>query len=129
MAKLIIVSVDPPQEYELGPLNTLGRHPDNTIQVLDRIVSKEHCQVFLSPDGRYVLRDLGSLNGTYVDGERIMERVLENGDEVTLGSTRIQYKEADEKEQALEQVTISPPEFLQSHIRQKIERSRNSMVN
>jgi adenylate cyclase len=121
MAKLIIVTSDPPQEFELGPLNTLGRHPDNTIQVLDRIVSKEHAQVFLSPDGRYVLRDLGSLNGTYVAGERIMEKVLEDGDEITFGSTRVLYRETDTAQAALEQVTISPPEFLQSHIRQKID--------
>ena len=121
MAKLVIVSTNPPQEHELGKLNTIGRHPDNTIQVLDRIVSKEHAQVFLSPDGKFVLRDLGSLNGTYLGGERIMERVLEEGDEVSMGSTRFVYKETDSKQEELNQVTIQPPELLQSHIRQKID--------
>ena len=72
------------------PHNTLGRHPNNTVQVLDRIVSKEHCHVDLV-DGRWLLRDLGSLNGTYVNGERVGERGLNPGDEITLGATRILF--------------------------------------
>ena len=36
MAKLILTSGDTRQEFELGPINTVGRHPDNTIQILDR---------------------------------------------------------------------------------------------
>ena len=44
--KLILLA-DPRTEYPLGAFNTLGRHPDNTIQVLDRIVSKEHCRITL----------------------------------------------------------------------------------
>ena len=43
-AKLILMG-DQPAEYALGAFDTLGRHPDNTIQVLDRIVSKEHARV------------------------------------------------------------------------------------
>jgi adenylate cyclase len=121
MAKLVIVSTNPPQEFELTALSTIGRHPDNSIQVLDRIISKEHAQVFLAPDGNFVLRDLGSLNGTYVGGERVMEHVLSDGDEITMGSTKLIFRAADEQEQELNQVTIQPPELLQSHIRQKID--------
>jgi adenylate cyclase len=58
------------------------------VQVLDRIVSKEHAHIDLV-DGRWVLRDLGSLNGTYVNGERVSERVLNPGDELSMGSTKI----------------------------------------
>jgi len=83
------------QEVELQAHNTLGRHPNNTVQVLDRIVSKEHCHVDLIDGGRYILRDLGSLNGTYVNGERVSERVLKPGDEIMLGSTRIIYDAMD----------------------------------
>lgn len=121
MAKLVIVSTNPPQEHELQKLNTIGRHPDNSIQVLDRIVSKEHAQVFLSPDNKYVFRDLGSLNGSYLKGERIMEHVLEEGDEISMGSTRFVFHETDTKQEELNQVSIQPPELLQSHIRQKID--------
>lgn len=88
MARITIIGPDGRQERELVGHNTLGRHPNNTHQILDRIVSKEHCHIDLV-DGRYVLRDLGSLNGTYINGERVSEKILETGDEITLGSTRI----------------------------------------
>ena len=88
MARIIIIGPEGRVERELVPHNTLERHPENTHQVLDRIVSKEHCHIDLR-EGRYVLRDLGSLNGTFINGERVDERVLNTGDEITLGSTRI----------------------------------------
>lgn len=94
MARIIIIGPDGRQERELGDHNTLGRHPNNTHQVLDRIVSKEHCHIDLM-DGHYVLKDLGSLNGTYVNAERVGQRPLIDGDEITLGSTRIIFQ-ADE---------------------------------
>ncbi len=89
MSRLTIIGPDGRQDVELLAHNTLGRHPNNTVQVLDRIVSKEHCHVDLIDGGRWILRDLGSLNGTYVNGERVSERVLNPGDEIMLGSTRI----------------------------------------
>ncbi|HEY8428764.1 MAG TPA: adenylate/guanylate cyclase domain-containing protein [Sandaracinaceae bacterium] len=89
MSRLMIIGPDGRQEVELLPHNTLGRHPNNTVQVLDRIVSKEHCHVDMIEGGRFILRDLGSLNGTYVNGERVSERILNPGDEIMLGSTRI----------------------------------------
>ncbi|MCC6874345.1 MAG: GAF domain-containing protein [Sandaracinaceae bacterium] len=89
MSRLMIIGPEGRQDVELLPHNTLGRHPNNTVQVLDRIVSKEHCHVDMIEGGRFILRDLGSLNGTYVNGERVSERVLNPGDEIMLGSTRI----------------------------------------
>jgi adenylate cyclase len=89
MSRLTIIGPDGRQDVELLAHNTLGRHPNNTVQVLDRIVSKEHCHLDLVEGGRYILRDLGSLNGTYVNGERVSERILSPGDEIMLGSTRI----------------------------------------
>lgn len=89
MSRLTIIGPDGRQEVELLGHNTLGRHPNNTVQVLDRIVSKEHCHLDMIDGGRFILRDLGSLNGTYVNGERVTERILHPGDEIMLGSTRI----------------------------------------
>ena len=72
-------------------MNSLGRHPNNSIQLLDKIVSKEHCILELR-EGRFLLRDLGSLNGTYINGERVRgEAFLKHGDEIALGSTRARY--------------------------------------
>jgi adenylate cyclase len=91
MSRLTILGPDGRQDVDLLAHNTLGRHPNNTVQVLDRIVSKEHCHIDMIDGGRWILRDLGSLNGTYVNGERVNERVLNPGDEITLGSTRILF--------------------------------------
>src|SRR5215471_3567512 len=91
MAKLILATAEGQQAIELRAVNSLGRHPNNTIQLLDKIVSKEHC-IVEQRDGRFVLRDLGSLNGTYVNGDRVRgERYLKHGDEIALGSTRARY--------------------------------------
>ena len=73
MAKLIVIAGDERQEHELAAFNSIGRHPDNTIQILDRIISKEHAHIERRPDGGHLLRDLQSLNGTFIAGERIHE--------------------------------------------------------
>ena len=91
MARLILATAEGQQAIELRPINSLGRHPNNSIQLLDKIVSKEHC-ILEQRDGQFVLRDLGSLNGTYINGERVRgEQVLRHGDEIALGSTRARY--------------------------------------
>jgi adenylate cyclase len=91
MARLILATAEGQQAIDLRPTNSLGRHPNNTIQLLDKIVSKEHCILELR-DGRFILRYLGSLNGTYVNGERVRgEQLLRHGDEIALGSTRARY--------------------------------------
>jgi adenylate cyclase len=91
MARLILATAEGQQVVELRPHNTLGRHPNNSIQLLDKIVSKEHCTIELRGD-HFVLRDLGSLNGTYINGERVRgEQMLRHGDEIALGSTRARY--------------------------------------
>src|SRR5687768_8749989 len=96
MAKIVIITPEGQQEQDLSPINSLGRHPSNSIQLLDRVVSKEHCRIEARGE-RFVLRDLGSLNGTYVNGQRVAgERLLSNGDEVTLGNTRLVFQDPTE---------------------------------
>ncbi len=125
MAKLIVISSDEKQEFELGAFNSIGRHPDNTIQILDRIISKEHAQVQRVADGRYLLRDLRSLNGTYLRGDRISDRYLEDGDEVTMGSTRLLFSDKTTEEDI--KVTIAPG-LTESHIRQRIDVSDGNFL-
>lgn len=95
MARLIIIGPEGRSEKELGPRNTLGRHPNNTHQILDRIVSKEHCHID-SVGGAWEVRDLGSLNGTFLNGKKIQKAKLSDGDEIMIGSTRLVFHtEAD----------------------------------
>lgn len=88
MARLVLTTPEGQETVTLAPRNTLGRHPSNSVQLLDKIVSKEHC-VIVQSGNEYILQDLGSLNGTFINGERVAgERALRDGDEVALGSTR-----------------------------------------
>lgn len=94
MARLVIDSPEEQRTVELLGRNSLGRHPGNTIQLLDKIVSKEHC-VLERRGTTFVLRDLGSLNGTYVNGTRVQgERDLKHGDELALGQTKARFEES-----------------------------------
>jgi adenylate cyclase len=88
MARLILQTAEGQQAIDLRPVNSLGRHPNNSIQLLDKIVSKEHCIIELRAD-RWILRDLGSLNGTFINNERVRgEAPLKHGDEIALGATK-----------------------------------------
>jgi adenylate cyclase len=120
MAKLIVISGEERQEFELAAFNTIGRHPDNTIQILDRIISKEHAQIQRTADGRFMLRDLKSLNGTFMRGERVGDHFLQDGDEFTMGSTRIVFVDKPKTDDALGRVTIAPG-LTESHIRGRIQ--------
>jgi adenylate cyclase len=120
MAKLIVISGEERQEFELAAFNTIGRHPDNTIQILDRIISKEHAHIQRAADGRYLLRDLRSLNGTFMRGERVADHYLSDGDEFTMGSTRIVFVDKPKADDVLQRVTIAPG-LTESHIRGRIQ--------
>ena len=120
MAKLIVISGEERQEFELAAFNTIGRHPDNTIQILDRIISKEHAQIQRAADGRYLLRDLRSLNGTFMRGERVADHYLTDNDEFTMGSTRIVFVDKPKADDVLQRVTIAPG-LTESHIRGRIQ--------
>jgi pSer/pThr/pTyr-binding forkhead associated (FHA) protein len=67
-----------------------GRHPDSEIFLDDVTVSRRHAEFRRGPDG-YSVADVGSLNGTYVNRDRIDEVVLQGGDEVQIGKYRLVY--------------------------------------
>jgi hypothetical protein len=69
-------------------VTTAGRHPDSTIFLDDVTVSRRHAEIVAGPDG-YVVRDVGSLNGTYLNRERIEEAPLSGGDEVQIGKFKL----------------------------------------
>nr|WP_281269628.1 FHA domain-containing protein [Phytoactinopolyspora halophila] len=69
---------------------SVGRHPDSDIFLDDVTVSRRHAE-FRRFDGGFVVSDVGSLNGTYVNRDRVDEVVLANGDEVQVGKYRLVY--------------------------------------
>jgi len=87
----LVPDLAPLNRHRLGALTSLGRHPENLIEIPDRSVSKFHAQIQRSPEGPHILQDLGSRNGTYVSGQRIQRHVLEDSEEVVLGTVRFRY--------------------------------------
>ncbi|HSJ61242.1 MAG TPA: FHA domain-containing protein [Jiangellaceae bacterium] len=67
-----------------------GRHPDSDIFLDDVTVSRRHAEFRRTPEG-FVVTDVGSLNGTYVNRDRIDEVLLKGGDEVQVGKYRLVY--------------------------------------
>jgi hypothetical protein len=67
-----------------------GRHPDSDIFLDDVTVSRRHAEFYRHGD-RFTVRDVGSLNGTYVNRERIEEAELFGGDEVQIGKFRLLF--------------------------------------
>lgn len=70
---------------------TIGRLPDCEILLSDSNVSRHHAEIRPRGDG-FVLVDLGSTNGSKVNGVRVTERVLRDGDELTFGNTRLHFE-------------------------------------
>ncbi|MEU9116938.1 FHA domain-containing protein [Streptomyces sp. NPDC048483] len=72
-------------------LTTAGRHPQGDIFLDDVTVSRRHVEFRRGPDGNFTVADVGSLNGTYVNRERIDSVALSNGDEVQIGKFRLVF--------------------------------------
>lgn len=71
-------------------VTTAGRHPDSDIFLDDITVSRRHAEFVREGDG-FAVRDVGSLNGTYLNRERIEHALLAGGDEVQVGKYRLVF--------------------------------------
>jgi hypothetical protein len=83
----------PPVSLGQDPV-LIGRDPQNDLVLDDRRVSRKHAEVRLRL-GRYTLYDLQSTNGTYVNGRRVAERVLDDGDKISIGGLEIVFRSAE----------------------------------
>lgn len=72
------------------PLVTAGRHPDSMIFLDDITVSRRHAEVRKVADG-YKVADVGSLNGTYLNRQRVEEADLHDGDELQIGTFKLLF--------------------------------------
>ncbi|HXB20924.1 MAG TPA: FHA domain-containing protein [Candidatus Solibacter sp.] len=71
---------------------TIGRLPDNSLQIDNLAVSGHHAKVYWDQD-HYTVEDLGSLNGTYVNSQRIGKAPLRDGDQLLIGKHLVQFKD------------------------------------
>ncbi len=89
---LVLMSDD--QELKTLPLERrirIGRQSDNDLVVTDPGVSRHHAEV-INTNGTCTLHDLGSTNGTYVNGTVVSEHALRDGDRISLGSTVVEFR-------------------------------------
>src|SRR5688572_3603251 len=93
-AEIIIVSGSlSGSRFGLSPGHTeVGRSPACTVALPDSEVAWRHC-VVQQEDGRYVLRDLNTSGGTYVNGMRVTTQSLENGDQISIGDSVLVFSD------------------------------------
>ena len=90
-ARLIAQEGTPPPEYQLGPRTSIGRVRENEISIPKPSVSRKHAVIAQTPEG-YVITDLDSGNGTFVNDQRVKTRKLEDGDRVRLGDRAFVFR-------------------------------------
>jgi hypothetical protein len=78
--------------HPAGERTRIGRSPDCEIFLDDVTVSRNHA-VLVEQDGKFLIEDQGSLNGTFVNRRRIDNQELENGDELQIGKYRLTFVE------------------------------------
>jgi pSer/pThr/pTyr-binding forkhead associated (FHA) protein len=95
MAKLYLKFESSGQVLKELPLTqaatTIGRLPDNNLQIDNLAVSGHHAKISWE-QGQYIVEDLGSLNGTYVNNERVGKATLKHGDQVKIGKHLVEFK-------------------------------------
>lgn len=78
--------------YPIGRHTTVGRTPDNDIQIDTTYISRHHAVLLSGPDG-CIVEDLNSTNGVLVNGRRVARQLLHDGDSVTIGKTEFRYQQ------------------------------------
>jgi hypothetical protein len=92
-AALVIHEDGEARTFRLGRgTTTIGRQSGNEVEVTDPAASRRHAQIH-EEGGRYTITDLGSTNGTQLNGEVIQSRTLQNGDRITIGTTVLEFRE------------------------------------
>jgi len=80
-------------EFNIGDGVTIGRGEENAVRLYDETSSRRHAEV-RRDGGDFRVRDLGSSNGTFLNGARITDVVLTDGDEIQVGATRLRFSAA-----------------------------------
>ncbi|MCX7944601.1 MAG: FHA domain-containing protein [Deltaproteobacteria bacterium] len=89
MASIVLTSgYDKGTSFKLNVgRNIIGRSPDSDIRLKDPWISRSHAEIIVSEDGRFYLEDLASVNGTYLNGQKISRSELRHKDSIYFGKT------------------------------------------
>ncbi len=77
--------------YLTKPVTTLGRLDSNDIALASPSVSRVHAEI-IEKNNKYILKDLESTNGTFVNGKRVREKSLRDGDTISLGDVKLEFR-------------------------------------
>jgi signal transduction histidine kinase len=108
---LVIKGADEGKQFELAePHISVGRDGTNRIRLHDTEVSRRHAE-FRQVEGGFVIADIGSANGTFVNNHRIQEALLQAGDQIVIGQTMLVYstgrgETAEEKTDLAERISM-----------------------
>ena len=72
-------------------MNYIGRSEESQIVIAKPGVSRKHALIIASADG-FTIRDLGTQNGTFVNGKRIADHPLKNGDQIVIADTKLTFR-------------------------------------
>ncbi len=90
---LLVVTRGPNEGEALSlqsDVTTVGRHPESDVFLYDRTVSRRHAEIHRQ-EGRFFIRDVGSLNGTYLNSRRVEGADLASGDELQIGRYKLRF--------------------------------------
>jgi len=93
-----------------GESKTIGRLPTNDIGIPEPAVSSRHCRILSHPEG-FLLEDVGSRNGTLLNGERVESQILDHGDVIKFGRTELVFRVFPSQEKAVAAIPLDsvPP--------------------
>ena len=86
---------------------TVGREISNQLILNDALVSPQHCKLTREPDGAFVVHDLGSTSGTFVNGLPVTERIVVAGDQVVVGASTFVFHDEEAKENETGSIVLS----------------------
>jgi len=99
MAHLVAISGPATgKRFELAKESVLGRSFNSDVYVGDLNVSRRHARIITTDDGSFIVEDLGSGNGTFVNDQQITRHTLANRDVIRIGGTSLRYEEAARKD-------------------------------
>ena len=98
------------QRIAVGSELVLGRHRDCGLQIKTGGASRQHAKLGCTAEGRYWIEDLGSANGTRVNGKKIEHRtILRSGDRITIGEAELTFHGESDRSARTEAAVPSPP--------------------
>ncbi|MBM4043625.1 MAG: HD domain-containing protein [Planctomycetes bacterium] len=113
---------------EAGKRIVLGRGEGADIQVLDSGLSRLHCFIERQ-DESFVLQDMGSRNGTWVNGNRIERAHLLPGDRVKIGGIEFEFNLEDDRRRTQANLVASIPERVGGEIKEKLKMETADLMN